>query len=247
MDRLADKLGIEPLELRKRNLRKPNDLGPLEQRIVPTDGASAVMKAIEQASLPVLNQSSRKRVGTGVGITMHGGGLGYGRLDKSGGRIALTNEGKIALSFGFEEVGQGIIHVIETIATDAFDCSEEDLLIQIGDTRKTPSTGSTTASRGTSMVWNAINRLKQPFVAALTEKAGKLLRIEPSELRLGPGGIYSQGQKRMDYDELAASYNSESPVQFDTSFDFPTTPDPTDGGIIYIRMRLFSLKLKLMK
>lgn len=230
MDRLAEKLGIEPLELRERNLRKENDLGPLEQRIVPTDGARAVVKAIKHASEPIINQASRKRMGTGIAVTMHGGGLGYGRLDQSGGRIALTNEGKIAVSFGFEEVGQGIIHVIETMATDAFDCSAEDLLIQIGDTRTTPSTGSTTASRGTSMVWNAINRLKPPFVAALTEQAGKLLQIEADKLQLGPNGIYHRGQKQMDFNELAASFNKEIPVQFDTSFDFPTTPDRTDGG-----------------
>lgn len=98
---------------------------------------------------------------------MHGGGLGYGRMDAAGGRLSLSSEGKITASFGFEECGQGILAAIEHIVMEELGCAAEDISIVIGDTAKVPKSGSSTASRGTSMVWHAIQRLKKPFLAQL--------------------------------------------------------------------------------
>ena len=42
-------LGIDPLELRRKNIRKPHDLGPLEHRIASTDGAAQVLNAISKS------------------------------------------------------------------------------------------------------------------------------------------------------------------------------------------------------
>ena len=54
---------------------------------------------------------------------MHGGGLGFGRLDPAGGKISLNKAGKIEIAFGFEEFGQGLLAVIETLTTKAIGCS----------------------------------------------------------------------------------------------------------------------------
>lgn len=228
MDRLADKLGMCPVELRRRNLRRADDLGPLEQRIVPTDGARLVLERLAETTMREHTTSSRKRVGTGFALTMHGGGLGYGRLDRGGGRLCLTKEGKIEAAFGFEEAGQGILTVIETMMLKAFQCGRSDLDIQIGDTGRVPPTGSTTASRGTSMVWTAIERLKEPFTKALLDQAMRATGIEEKRLQLGAGGVYEQGTLVIDYKSLARF--SEMPLCLETSFDFPTSPDPTEGG-----------------
>ncbi|GAA3328179.1 hypothetical protein GCM10020331_071100 [Ectobacillus funiculus] len=40
-----------------------------------------------------------KKTGTGISITMHGGGLGYGRLDPAGGRLSFGADGKIEAAF----------------------------------------------------------------------------------------------------------------------------------------------------
>ncbi|KAF1678295.1 MULTISPECIES: xanthine dehydrogenase subunit D [Bacillus] len=230
LDRLSDRLGIDPLELRRKNLRKSHDLGPLEHRIAPTDGAAKVLKAISAS--PILTRNCRNsgfiRRGTGAAITMHGGGLGYGRMDAAGGRLSLSGDGKITASFGFEECGQGILAAIEQIVTAELGCAAEDVSIVIGDTAKVPKSGSSTASRGTSMVWHAIQRLKKPFLSQLKKRAAEWGVCSAENLTLGAAGLRDQNSKEIvvTYRELAEI----GPLTEETAFDFPTTPDPVDGG-----------------
>lgn len=235
MDRLAEKLGMTPVELRRKNIRKADDLGPLGQRIAPTDGAAQVLEAISRS--PLLNSAAKdsggewKRSGTGIAITMHGGGLGFGRLDSAGGRLSLSSDGKIEAAFGFEECGQGLLSVIEHIVTEELGCSPEDIKIVIGDTALVPPSGSSTASRGTSMVWQAIQRMKGAFRQRILEHAAHLTGIPSSHLRLGAGGIW--GEKKgvlnglcITYEQLGKKY----PIVVNTHFHFPTTPDAVNGG-----------------
>ncbi|WEG14808.1 xanthine dehydrogenase subunit D [Pullulanibacillus sp. KACC 23026] len=241
MDRLAEKLGIAPIELRRRNLRNATDLGPMEHRIAPTDGASMVVEALDHQytkrlaarDSDVFNPFIKR--GIGIAITMHGGGLGYGRLDSSGGRLALNNDGRIEVSFGFEECGQGLLAVIETIVTSELHCAPSDLLILNGDTHLVPPTGSSTASRATSMVWTAIQRLKEAFTNKLLHAASLYLGLMETDLKLGEGGIWRRSDRKsetplMSYKELAEYANHEEPICVDTHFEFPTTPDPVPGG-----------------
>lgn len=234
IDRLSDLLQINPIELRKKNLRKVDDLGPVGQRIAPTDGAAHVLAGIEK----LVGEGSKhkydakwKRRGTGIAIAMHGGGLGFGRLDSAGGRLSLSKDGKIEISFGFEECGQGLLAVIENLVVEELGCSTEDVEIVIGDTALVPASGSSTASRGTSMVWQALQRMKQPFKKKLIERAAKLLDYEEEDLTLGPSGVWHVNKTDapcMTYQECASLFNDSCTVL--TSFHFPTTPDAVNGG-----------------
>ncbi|TYS07990.1 xanthine dehydrogenase subunit D [Bacillus subtilis] len=230
LDRLSGMLGIDPLELRRKNIRQPHDLGPLGHRIAPTDGAAQVLDVISES--PIL---TRKRVnsgyirrGEGAAITMHGGGLGYGRMDAAGGRLSLSSEGKITASFGFEECGQGILAAIEHIVLEELGCTAEDISIVIGDTAKAPKSGSSTASRGTSMVWHAIQRLKKPFLSRLKKRAAEWSGCAEEILILGAAGLRDKNTK-----ELVVTYKKlaeKGPLAEETEFDSPTTPDPVVGG-----------------
>ncbi|QHT47648.1 xanthine dehydrogenase subunit D [Bacillus sp. SB49] len=234
MDRLAEAAGIDPLELRKINIRGVDDPGPLNHRIAPTNGASAVLeKMVEHVKRKELNvPGNGKLTGSGISISMHGGGLGYGRLDPAGGSLTLKKDGKIEAAFGFEEVGQGILNVIETIGVAELNITTEDLIIIIGDTDKVPSTGSTTASRGTSMVWHAFRRMKEPFQRLITQEASRLTGDPYEELRLGPGGVYKRlsEERLLDFQTIAKHAANGKPLCVTTEFDFPTTSDPVDGG-----------------
>lgn len=241
IDRLAVKLGICPMELRKRNLRKADDLGPVGQEIAPTDGAAQVLKAISQS--PLLNKKESiewgegtdrwKKTGIGVAIAMHGGGLGYGRLDPAGGRLSLNEDGKIEIAFGFEEFGQGLLSVIEQLVIKEIGCSANDIKITIGDTDRVPRSGSSTASRGTSMVWHALQRMKDPFKKRLLEKASQCTGVPATQLYLGPIGIWScdglNSEPLITYQQIAHETKAD-PIQIETEFHFPTTPHSIPGG-----------------
>jgi nicotinate dehydrogenase large molybdopterin subunit len=252
IDRLAEKLEMLPIDIRKRNLRNTHDPGPVGQEIAPTSGAADVLKVIEKS--PVLlkenlhKEKSWIKTGTAVSITMHGGGLGFGRLDPAGGRISLNAEGKIEIAFGFEEVGQGMLAVIERLTTKEIGCSTEDISIIIGDTDRVPHSGSSTASRGTSMVWHSLQRLKGPFKNLLITKASQWSQIPKGLLFLGHGGIYVVEENKqklvITYKQLGSQSNN-TPIEVDTSFDFPTTPNAIPGGHFLYTFAAVAVKVEV--
>ncbi|MDQ0884936.1 xanthine dehydrogenase D subunit [Paenibacillus sp. V4I9] len=175
------------------------------------------------------------RRGVGAAMVMHGAGLGLGIPDHSGGRIELTPEGKIQASFGFEEFGQGLYAALTLMLQDFFGCTAEDIRIVIGDTDRVPSSGSSTASRATTMMWRALQRLKPPFVQALLQQASALAGLAAEELATGAGGIHRKGDESgkpvVTYAELAeAAEAAAQPIIAHTEFDYPTTPEGLVGA-----------------
>lgn len=265
IERLAEKLGMDSWELRKLNLRAPGDPGPMGQKIVQTEGANQVWSKVKESPLwakrgkleregegeKQRDQAERLqgverddkdegqapwiRRGVGAAMVMHGAGLGLGIPDHSGGRIELTPEGKIQASFGFEEFGQGLYAALTLMLQDFFGCAAEDIRIVIGDTDRVPSSGSSTASRATTMMWRALQRLKPPFVQALLQQASALAGLAAEELATGAGGIHRKGDESgkpvVTYAELAkAAEAAAKPIIAHTEFDYPTTPEGRIGA-----------------
>ncbi|MUG70734.1 xanthine dehydrogenase subunit D [Paenibacillus validus] len=272
LDRLAEAAGIDPWELRSRNLREADDPGPFGQRIVATDGARQVWASVagselmrrkareEQAAWPAANEelagsskageereawpamgerragSTREkwlRRGIGAAIAMHGSGLGFGLPDPAGGRLRLNAEGRIEAAFGYEEFGQGLLASLQIMLTERFGCAKEDLELVIGDTARVPHSGSSTASRATSMMWQALQRMEAPFAGMLLEAASRLTGVPADLLKTGPGGIWrtavsGEAEPVIRYREL--SERTETPIACETAFHFPTTPDERVGA-----------------
>ncbi|MCL7747709.1 xanthine dehydrogenase subunit D [Halalkalibacter alkaliphilus] len=239
LDRLAEKLKIDPWELRKRNLRKLNDLGPMGQRVVPTNGPEQVWEAVKHSPLFEKKKTQSNvskpwiKRGIGAALAMHGSGLGYGIPDHAGGLIRLNKEGKIEVAFGHEEFGQGLLGTLEILLQDHFCCNKDDFNIVIGDTDLVPPSGSSTASRTTNMVWQALNRLKGPFLEALFTKVNELTGCPVETLKTGPGGIWAKINE--EEEELVITYselgkNGVAELECSTDFHFPVTPDPFMGG-----------------
>jgi xanthine dehydrogenase D subunit len=253
MDRLAEMLGMDPWKLRQLNLRHKHALGPLGQRIAPTDGASQVWDMIDRSELWAsrTQPTSESRLsapwlkyGIGAALTMHGAGLGYGIPDQSGGRMALSKDGKIEVAFGFEEFGQGLIATLELMLIEHFDCQASDLRLLIGDTDLVPQSGSSTASRATSMMWMALQRLKPLFLQELLTAASQFTGVAIELLTTGPKGVWRKADLQASRDSSILNVEESSPlisyqdmsarliepIAIETKFHYPITPDPIIGG-----------------
>ncbi|CAJ1315639.1 xanthine dehydrogenase subunit D [Paenibacillus nuruki] len=270
MDRLAEMIHLDPWEFRMMNRRLQHDPGPLEQRILQTNGLEQVMQALAECKLwqrklqlassadsewhdnvEVMSGLSEEsstfqppwiKRGIGAALAMHGAGLGYGIDDPAGGRLALNEQGKIEVSFSYEEFGQGLIATLEMMLMDLFQCEPDDLSIVIGDTDRVPHSGSSTASRSTTMAWMALQRLKTPFLQTILKIATQITGVPSEQLTTGIKGIrlltddpilLEESEPVITYLEIA-EYMSQSGQQeqliFDTEFAYPTTPDAVVGG-----------------
>jgi nicotinate dehydrogenase large molybdopterin subunit len=101
----------------------------------------------------------------------------------------------------------------------------------IGDTDSCPDTGSSTASRSTSLIWQALQRITSPFLQEMIRVASKISDISAEAMIAGPGGIWLKtgGQVPVvSYRELAE--HSDALIDCETQFEFPTTPDKIAGS-----------------
>ncbi|MFC4809569.1 molybdopterin cofactor-binding domain-containing protein [Paenibacillus sp. GCM10023250] len=241
MDRLADACGMDPWAFRLRNLREPDAPGPFGQPVAPTNGARQAWDAL--AASPLWRERAERKerlragmkpwVKTGIGAAfiMHGAGLGAGLPDPAGGRLTLAPDGKIEARFGYEECGQGLLASLELMLTEQFGFGAADLRLVIGDTDAVPDSGSTTASRATTMMWKSLRLMKPAFVGALLAAASELLDAPADRLRLGEGGIWSRTGEAAD-----ASGCSSANVGCSHSRAGDACPaDPPSGGASHSR------------
>ncbi|GGF99783.1 xanthine dehydrogenase subunit D [Paenibacillus abyssi] len=236
MDRLAELLGMDPWTFRALNLRQIGDPGPLGQRIAQTDGAKQVWEVLAQSPLWMERSGPSGethepwiRTGIGAALAMHGAGLGFGIPDPGAGRLALAADGKIEAIFGYEEFGQGLIATLEQMLIEQFGFATEDLRIVIGDTDVVPDSGSSTASRATSMMWTALRNMRPAFTKLLVEKAAALTGTPYEQLELGAGGIRNKaGVLLLTFEQLASA--AGEPLAVKTEFHYPVTPDKRVGA-----------------
>ena len=182
MDEIAAVIGIDPIELRRRNflhdgdttateqvMREPVILDQLLDRALNESDYHAKRERFAQEN----PQSAVKR-GMGVAAFYHGSGFtGSGeRYLNSLAGIDVTPEGKVRVLVANTEFGQGTNTILAQIAAESIGIDYEDVIMAPPDTGIVPNSGPTVASRTSMVVGRLIERASHQLVATLRESAG---------------------------------------------------------------------------
>ncbi|HZF14134.1 MAG TPA: xanthine dehydrogenase family protein molybdopterin-binding subunit [Thermoanaerobaculia bacterium] len=182
MDRIARALGLDPYEIRDRNVVGPGDRLPTGQVL---DGSTAARLCLEEAERRTgFRARWREREaaragqieggdgaplpGIGLALFFHGAGFtGNGeRRMQSPVTVRLADDGRVEVLTAMTDMGQGCAVVLPQIAAAAGGLTEDDLVFVDPDTGQVPDSGPTVASRTTMIVGGAIAKA----VAELTQK-----------------------------------------------------------------------------
>lgn len=174
LDLAADQLGIDPVEIRRRNVLRPGDRHGMYQHVIP-DGLMAADVLEAAAAHPWWRErdgwtaSGRWpwRRGTGLGLCMKGVGLGSARDDHSGARLAIGTDGSIVIWAGPNHSGQAIDTAYAQIAADVLGRPYGEIQVIIGDTELVPDAGSCAASRSTYMGGSAVKLACEELMARI--------------------------------------------------------------------------------
>lgn len=227
MDRLAALCGLSPVEIRRRNLRKPGAPGYLGQVVAKSERLEEMLTAASASVLwrkPQGHQAGDEwMIGTGMALNYQGNGLGSVIPDPAGGRLSLTKDGFIEGAFGLDEMGQGLLTAIQAATAAELGCAREDVRPLVGDTRFAPDSGSTTASRGSSVVWATVAQAAPNFRRKLLDAAG-LIGHNRAELVLAPGGLAEKGGDLVvTYRDLAVALPEDALPSVTIAYEFPKT------------------------
>ncbi|MFZ7101148.1 MAG: molybdopterin-dependent aldehyde oxidoreductase [Peptococcaceae bacterium] len=176
MDELAEKLGMDPLELRFKNIYRPGATTPTQQ--VPEvfcfeDMFNKLRPLWEEAKerCKELSTPEKKR---GVGLSLGIYGCGLDGPDGSEAWVELTREG-VTVGVTWQDHGQGadlaaLTHAHETLRQ--MDIKPEDIKLIMNDMAYTPNSGPSGGSRQNVMSGNAIRVSCEMLVNAMRKPDG---------------------------------------------------------------------------
>jgi CO/xanthine dehydrogenase Mo-binding subunit len=182
LDEIAAVIGIDPIELRRRNflhdgdttateqvMRDPVILDQLLDRALAESGYHAKRKTFARE-----NQTHPVKRGMGVAAFYHGSGFtGSGeRYLNSQAGLDVTPEGKVRVLVANTEFGQGTGTILSQIAAEAIGIGYNDVIMAPADTGIVPNSGPTVASRTSMVVGRLIERAGLQLVNLLRKDAG---------------------------------------------------------------------------
>ena len=206
MDELADRLGMDRLELRRRNVVKSGDVHPQGFAITSCAMAEcleAAAEAIGEAPPPAPPEGWSR--GIGYAALFHvGGGARIYRSDGCGAIVKLDDFGRVSLITGASEIGQGSETVLAMIVAETLGVPLERVDVVNSDTAIKPWDVGAHASRTTFIAGNAARLAAEKIRAQLLAMAAESLD-EPAEgLAIADGWIFvtREPQRRLPYDRV---------------------------------------------
>ncbi len=204
MDRMAETLGLDPAEVRFRNLI-PADAFPYPVGMVFRDGApltydsgdypELLRRALEIADYPrarreqaELRAQGRHR-GIGVAICVEGVGLG----PFEGAILRLDSRGRVVVTSGAPPQGQGYQTAFAQIAADMVGVRFEDVDVVTGDTGAIPYGIGSFASRVTANAGPAIAQAGGELRQKILAVAAHLLEAAAADLEIADGAVHVRG------------------------------------------------------
>ncbi|MCF7797299.1 MAG: xanthine dehydrogenase family protein molybdopterin-binding subunit [Lentisphaeria bacterium] len=190
MDILADRLGMDPVEFRLKNILKPGQETQTGHALSTSVGAEATLLKSANAAewqtdaRPMVSKDGRYREALGVSVCHYGNCLGAAgwSMDGAGVKIQINRDGSIAVAFGLIEMGQGALTVVTQMTAEALGVNAERISILPTDTSQVPDSGPSVASRNIVMTGNAIRNAVEKLKPILSTAAAEAMECAPENV-----------------------------------------------------------------
>jgi len=185
MDMLAEKLDLDPIEFRLKNILRPGSVTATGQILDSSVGLEQCIAKVRDASQwnrkrsGWKHESDRIRRGIGIALLYDGNSVGPEGVDRSSASIAIDRRGKVTLRIGLAEYGTGARSGLAQIAAENLGVALSQITLEIPDTLTSPDSGGTFASRTVVMGGNAVKKAATILRKRLDEVAAELLQCDP--------------------------------------------------------------------
>jgi CO/xanthine dehydrogenase Mo-binding subunit len=187
---IADAVGLDAVEVRRRNVLRSGDRGPtgeLLNDVAIEDCLDAVTDRIEQWRRESEGTSPRRGYGIACGWWTTTG-------MPSAATVAMNEDGTVMLSTGATEIGTGaIVTGVTSIAAKELGVRAEDIRLVSADTGDTPYDSGSKGSRSLYGPGNAVLQASREAAKLLREEAAEQLEASPDDIVLANGSASVRG------------------------------------------------------
>ncbi|MEQ1505633.1 MAG: xanthine dehydrogenase molybdopterin binding subunit [Myxococcota bacterium] len=202
IERAAGRLGLDPIEVRRRNYyRDPADTTPYGQRVEDprigpmTDRLVADADyARRRAELDAHNaRATHTRRGLGFVPVKFGISFTNALLNQAGALVLVYADGSVQLNHGGTEMGQGLHTKMVAVCADVLGVRPEAVRPMPTSTDKVPNTSATAASSGSDLNGQAVREACAVLKARMAPVAAALLGLDPGrdgEVGFADGAVH---------------------------------------------------------
>jgi CO/xanthine dehydrogenase Mo-binding subunit len=187
IDEIAARLGIDPIEIRRKNALRDGDLWFGGQRPASNGLLDCIALAERESGWgdrKALAPTPGKKRAMGFACTAHISGLlGTGAI------VRLLEDGSVVLNTGAVDIGQGSDTVLTQMCADALKLPLDRVSIASPDTDGSPYNWGTTASRVTYTTGRAVVAAAGEVERQIKMHAAEILECAEADLELRPGGV----------------------------------------------------------
>jgi len=201
MDIIAEKLGLDPLEFRLKNLLKKGELYTPGDTPVDCDLKAGLRQAAEEIGWGAKKKtpSTNKATGRGLAVCMKDGG---GTYKVSSAAVKMNADGSVVLLTGTVEVGQGARTALSQIVAEELAIPYDAVTVAQLDTDVTPYDVNTNASSSTVVMGLSVQRAAQDLKRQLLRHAARILKAKPAQVSLADGKIVAGKNRSLAFVEL---------------------------------------------
>ena len=250
INELADRLGMDPTELRLKNLTRQGESHP--ELCGSTPGAPALLasssldRCIERGreligwrNYPVQRISPTRLRGYGMAVTMQGSGIAG--IDTASVTIKLNEDGFFTLSHSASDMGQGSDTIQCQIAADILGVDLDQVVVASFDLDTLPYDPGAYASSGAYVTGNATRIAAEDMLRQLRQAAARFLDVAPETIGYAEGRFAAPGGATLSLAALAAklcSFEGRDMLIAKGTFGGNTSPPPFFAGFAAVDVDL---------
>lgn len=254
LDEAAARLGLDPVEIRRRNLIRPDDIPyTMPSRLVDDSGnyGECLDKALDEIGYDDLRvEQRRRRVAgeppMGIGVAVYNELTGLGRAASAGPRmpfrtghdacsVRINPDGRVTVISGVTSQGQGLETTMAQIVADAIGVDYDDVEVRLGDTDDSLWGFGAFSSRQAVIGGGAARNAAMVLKGRLVGLAAELIEAAADDLRVERGNVLVVGEvtPRISVAELARIAYLETnrlPEGFQPGLEATEFYDPIRGA-----------------
>ena len=210
VNELADKLGIDPFVIRRRNIVHEGDVMPAYYGQVNTSCAlDRCLQAVHDnigwdKKYPVRDMGNGKVRAVGMGMAMQGSGITS--VDVGSASLKINDDGFYTLSIGAADMGTGCDTILAQIAAEVLDCPLDNVTVLGADTDSSPYDSGSYASSTTYVTGKAVEQCAEQLKQKICQVGAGLLGLDERAVVFAGDAVTSEdGTQRATLAQIAAA------------------------------------------
>lgn len=243
VNELAGRLGMDPVELRLKNMVREGQTMPAYY------GETAKSCALDRCLLrakemigwdekfPCRDMGNGKVRSVGVSMAMQGSGISG--VDVGSATIKLNEDGIYTLMIGAADMGTGCDTILAQMAAECLDCPMENIIVSGADTDTSPYDSGSYASSTTYVTGKAVEKACEKLQIKICERAAEMLSCTVDKIEFdGHRAKNLENGESVTLQEIGTSSmcGNECALQVTETHSSPFSPPPFMAGMVEIEL-----------